>query len=548
MSPNSAPKSLVRPAAGPLPTRREFVKQSLLACASAALIKEAAGGVITPNSADAEAKPRGRGRPMNVMFIVADQLRADCVGCYGNPVVRTPNLDRLATEGLRFGRAYCQHPQGAPSRASFMTGRYPHVNGSLSNYTAMDPAEVTIAEYLRGHGYATSAFGKLHLFEKKSRDSFAAMSLCGGQNSEQRDPEVGAPDQFADTYRPWLKANGHWASFVKMYDNRATSEYREAYQALKSPMSEEAYFDGWVGNQAVEALEKMKTDQPFFMFVSFPNPHNPFEPPEPYASMYRPEDMPLPETYPGDLSAKPPQYLAYKHQARGVNYDNLTPEKLRKVIAYYYASITLVDAQVGKIVDCLTRRGQLDNTLIVFISDHGELLGHHGLLLKTIDDYPFLSDKGQHVPMICRLPGGARGAVVDELVELIDLFPTMAEAAGLPVPPDVQGMSLMNVLRGTGRAPEREFAFTQTSAVKSITGRTHKLAYYPGRPYGELYNLATDPLEKNNLYDSPAHSGLRQDLTRALLDRLILSEAPRHGPSLRGPAYWRKTYTAPLNY
>ena len=528
-------------------SRRDFVKKSLAACASAAVVGRApllpaakASAIATP--------PVATGRARNVVFIVADQLRADCVGCYGNSIVRTPHLDRLARDGARFDAAFCQHPQCAPSRASFMTGRYPHITGCISNYVAMNPAELTLGEYLRQNGFATSAFGKSHLFEQKTRAGFAFTALCGGQNSERKDAEtMGEPDNFANAYKPWLKANGHWESMVRMCKNRESREYRESFQAIPSPMSPQAYFDGWVGNQAVSELEKMPADRPFFMWVSFPNPHNPFEPPEPYASMYRPDDMPLPETFPGDLAGKPPHQLGYKRQGRGVyNYENLTAEKLRKVIAYYYASITLVDDQVGKILDVLDRRNLRGDTLVVFTSDHGEFLGHHGLLLKSTDDYPMLYDKGLHVPLICSHPGGVKKREINVPVELVDLFPTITEALGLPVPPEVQGASFLQSLISHAAPSTKEYIFAETGAVKMIRGATHKLVYYPGQPYGELYNIVEDPLEKKNLYDDRSRASTRAELTRALLDRLVFSEAAFHGESNRGRAYWRKTYTAPF--
>ena len=284
------------------------------------------------------------------------------------------------------------------------------------------------------------------------------------------------------------------------------------------------------------------------MFVGLPNPHNPFEPPEPYASMYDPADMPVPETFHSDLSGKPPQHLAYKRRGRagiGSNYEELTEDALRRVIAYYYASVTLVDEQVGKIVGALETKGILDDTLIVFLSDHGELLGHHGLLLKSTDAYPILYDKSLHVPLIFRLPGGPGGRVVERAVELIDLAPTVLEAAGLEVAPELQGFSLLDAARG-GEAPERKSVFSETGAVKMLRTERYKLVYYPGQAYGELYDLMADPLEINNLWDDPRHAQHKAEMTVALLDRLIGSEAPLHGESMRGPAYWKTMYRLPF--
>jgi arylsulfatase A-like enzyme len=289
-------------------------------------------------------------------------------------------------------------------------------------------------------------------------------------------------------------------------------------------------------------------DQPFFMFVGFPNPHNPFEPPEPYASMYDPDEIPLPETFHSDLSGKPPHQLTYKREGRsniGANYEELDASRLRRVIAHYYGSVSLVDAQVGKIVAALEECQLLDNTLVVFMSDHGELLGHHGMLLKSTDKYPMLFDKSLHVPLIFRLPGTRTGRVIQDSVELIDVAPTIMDDLGFQIPPEMQSYSLLPAMQG-GTVTQREFVFAESGAVKMLRGERYKLVYYPGQSYGELYDLSNDPLEMNNLYENPSYQQIRATMIQSLLDRLIYTEAPLHGESKRGPAYWRSLYRLPF--
>lgn len=161
---------------------------------------------------------------------------------------------------------------------------------------------------------------------------------------------------------------------------------------------------------------------------------------------------------------------------------------------------------------------------------------------QTNSNANMMYDVGLHVPFIVSMPGGARGAVVDTPVELIDLYPTIVDSLGLPVPPEVQGTSLANAVRDAGPVPEKAYVFSENSSVKMLRSRTHKLVYYPGQPYGELYDLVKDPEEITNLYDDPAHAEQRTQMTKALLDRLVFAEAPLHGASLRGPAYWRYSY------
>jgi arylsulfatase A-like enzyme len=485
----------------------------------------------------------GAAQPHNVVFIVADQLRADALGCYGNPICRTPNIDRLAAEGVRFANAFSQHPQCVPSRSAMLTGRYPHENGATSNYTAMSSGEQTIPEVLRAQGLQTAACGKLHIFDEKEKAAFEETHLSGGQRSGATDAEI-----LHDDYKRWAKENGYWDDLQRAYQKRAEPQYQRNFQAHVSPMPAEAYVDSWVAHEAIQFLQRRaqasERRRGFFLFVGFPNPHNPFEPPEPYASMYDPADMPIPESFREDLSTKPPRQLAYKRYGRKpYDYESLDEDALRRVIAYYYASVTLVDDQVGKIVETLAEANELDGTLVVFTSDHGEFLGNHGLLQKSIDEYPMLYDDLLHVPLVLRDRKAPR--VVDELVELIDLCPTVLEWAGREPPAEVQGRSLAGVLEGNA-PPKRDYVFAESGAVKMLRGKRYKLIYYPRRSYGELYDLENDPGEITNLYDSAQHRPIRDEMTRRLLDRLIHTEGPRHGQSLRGPAYWRKQYRAPF--
>ena len=476
----------------------------------------------------------------HVVILHADQLRADCLACYGNAVVRTPHIDRLAEEGTLFRHAFAPHPQCVPSRSAMFTGRYPHVNGATSNYTAMSPSERTIAEYLRNVGYLTGAVGKLHIFAEKEIRGFSTTVLSGGQHSGATNPE-----SLREDYKQWCKDNGFWLALKAAYAKRAQPSYQTNFQAQISSMPLDGYVDNWVGDQAVHLIRAHPADQPLFLFVGFPNPHNPFEPPEPFASMYDPEKMPLPASFGEDLSDKPPQHLAYKRSGRPNNYEELDAARLRRVIAYYYASISLVDAQVGKIMDALRRRGLLEQTLVMLVADHGEFLGHHGMLLKSIDAYPMLYDDLIHVPLIIRTPGAIGGRVIEELVELIDVCPTVLAWTGLRIPHEVQGKSLLRATLGE-EAPAREFIFAQSGAVKALRGKRYKIVYYPRQAYGELYDLQNDPLEVENLYASAAHQQIRTEMIQALLDRLIYTEGPRHGESLRGPAYWRMQYQAPF--
>ncbi len=420
-----------------------------------------------------------------------------------------------------------------------MTGRYPHVKGAISNHTAMASNEETLGELFRDAGYHSIGLGKLHLFSEKEASSFDETCLTGGQSSDAI-----TPDFLPDDYKTWLQENGHWEAAKAAYAIHDTDEYWDAFQANTNPIPSEAFFDNWIGDRAVEAIERQTRDKPFFMFVGLPNPHTPFDCPEPYASMYDPAIMPIPETFGASLDNKPPQHAAFRRGGRRANYENLDEGSLQKAMAYYYGAVTLVDDQVGKIVAAVERHGFDDNTIIAFCSDHGELLGHLGMLTKSIDKYPMLYDVGLHVPLIVKTPAGAP-AVFDDLVELLDLCPTLLESAGLSIPPEIQGHSLAQAVSDGGAVYERDYVFAESGGVKMLRSRRWKLVHYPNQTYGELYDLQKDPGEVDNLYALTAHRAQRDDMTRALVDRLISTEATRHGESLRGPAFWRAQRSLP---
>jgi len=472
----------------------------------------------------------------NVILILSDQLRADCVGCYGNDLIQTPHIDALASGGVRFGNTFAQHPQCAPSRAALMTGRYPHVNGAVSNHTAMGENEVTLGEYFRAEGYRSIGVGKLHLFQQKELASFDETMISGGQQSDATSPEF-----LHEDYKSWLKANGYWESAEAAYAIHETEEYWDNFQANVNPIPAEAFIDSWVGDRAVDAIQSSSSDHPFFLFVGLPNPHMPFDCPEPYASMYDPADMPVPTTFEMSLEDKPPIQAAFKRGGRRVNYEEMDEAKLRQAMAYYYGAVTLVDDQVGKIVAAVRDQGIQDETVIAFCSDHGELLGHYGMLTKSIDEYPILYDVGLRVPMVI---GGADVAtsVVQDPVELIDLCPTLLAAAGVDVAPEIQGLDLSDTFAG-GRPDYRSSVFAESGAVKMIRSERYKLVHYPGQTYGELYDIASDPEETRNLYGDPSFADLQGEMTAALLDRLIHAEGAWHGESKRGEAYWRYLYS-----
>ena len=373
----------------------------------------------------------------NIVMITPDQLRFDCLHCYGNPVIKTPNLDRLADEGVRFEYAYAQNPVCQPSRASIMTGRYIHEHGVVRNVAGLPLHEKTLMHYLSQNGYLTAAVGKMHMYPKYGPFGFKYLDLTEGKGGAN------------DNYRLYLKNKG-----LEGMNTRAKGE-KLPFGVYTNALPAEDYIDSYIGRKAVKFIYENKV-RPFFLWVGFCGPHLPFDPPEPYDKLYSPEEVPLPPKFPGDLENKP----MVRHMVDWYDLDKLEEKILRRIVAYYYGNITLIDEWIGKILQALEKTGSLENTFILFTTDHGELLGDHGLLWKCDET---MYDSNVRVPFIIYFPQKFEGRrVVKEFVESVDIMPTSLELAGIEIPYTLQGRSLIPLLTEE-KVHWREAAFSEGS-------------------------------------------------------------------------------------
>lgn len=358
----------------------------------------------------------------NILVLFCDQLRADVLGAYGNRTVSTPNIDRLASGGTTFLSAYTPSPVCVPARASLITGREPQSGGCYANGDAM-PTSATFMDDLAGAGYRTHGVGKMHFTPD-------AQSMRGFQT---RDRGEEFDDPGGDDYRDFVTQNGF--SHVEHPLGLRDEMY---YVPQLSPVPEHLHYSHWVADKSIDFLKSADDTAPFLLWSSFIAPHPPFAPPSPWHRMYEPSLMPDPHEPtggPGLLTAYNELQNRYKFRDGGRD------RRLWQLIrAYYYASVSYVDAQIGRILDTLESTQRQQDTLVVLSADHGEFLGDYGSFGKR----SFL-DASARVPMICRGPGFGVGERADP-VSLIDLRPTFAELAGLPTP-DVDGSSLLSADR-----------------------------------------------------------------------------------------------------
>jgi arylsulfatase A-like enzyme len=455
----------------------------------------------------------------NIILITTDQQRYDTLGVNGS-AIRTPHIDGLAREGVRFMRPYINNTVCIPSRACIQTGRYTHQHGlrymesEIETTPGLAPWEETFMERLQVAGYETGAVGKIHMKPPKGFDYTA---LTNGQGARWTVPYGSpfGPAQLGDEYSRWLEER-HPGGYALIYEQRRQPEYKKYKTSVVNVLPTEEYVDYWVTENAINYVSRERgEDQPFFLWYGLCNPHGPNDPPKEYAEMYREEDMQLSELY-----------LKRPNPGNGP-----TEELLRRWMAFYYGLCTFVDDMAGKLFETLRAKGLWDDTLIIFTSDHGEMLGDFGQFGKGA-----FYESCIHVPLIIKPPRGIDEKlrpVVDEQVELIDLAPTILDYAGLRIPPTVQGESLRSVMQGKAGGKDAvlcEYTSNNQSLHEKCI-RTPRYKYWYTATQGTrggvtLFDLQEDPNELRNVADDPAYRHVRIDMQDRLMSHLLLSKKP----------------------
>jgi arylsulfatase A-like enzyme len=453
----------------------------------------------------------------NILFLFADQQRLDTLGCYGNAVCRTPQIDRLAAEGVRFTQAYTPTSICTPARGSILTGLMPHRHRLLANFernvgylTELPDDLVPYSAYLRQAGYNTGSFGKWHVGQERGPEEYA----FDGPHFPGWAPPIQHPE-----YQAYLQEKGLPPFEVRdLVRGRFPNGQPANVIAGLYDGPPEGLFDAFITERAIRQMRAYAAeDKPFFLACHWFGPHLPyFLPPEVF-SRYAPQDIPLPPTMADTLEGKP---QVQRHYAAHWAFDSFTPDDWRRIIAAYWGYVSLLDEQVGRLLAALRQLGLADDTVIVYGSDHGAFAGSH----RMQDKGPAMYDDTYHVPLIMRLPGG-RSADEERFVNLVDLPATFLDLAGVPVPEHFDGRSLVPLLRGEDPPDWRDHVIAEFHGhhfpypQRMIRTATHKLVVNPP-DIDELYDLVDDPLEMVNRIDDPAYADVRRELYGRLYDDL----------------------------
>jgi arylsulfatase A-like enzyme len=507
----------------------------------------------------------------NFLVFIADQLRADHLGCYGNPVVRTPAIDRIAAEGFAADGFHVATPICMPNRASLLTGRMPSLHGARHNGIPLSLKTANFVDCLRKAGYLTALVGKAHFQnitgnppqwprDPALRGRPEAVVLEGNYEQESKlswraNPkhDVELPfygfervcltvehgDDVEGHYRRWLRAELPEADRLLGPANALpTPELAlfQARQAWRTRIPEELHHTAYCAAMSERILEEAARErQPFFLFCSFADPHHPLTPPGKYWDMYRPQEIALPRSFrPG--ANNPPPHLAALRQARDERRAvkdtpqlfACTEEEAREAIALTYGSISFIDDMVGRVMARLAALGLADDTVVIFTSDHGDYMGDHQLLLKGPIHYRGLI----RVPLLWRDPAAPRGIRSAALASAIDFAPTILARAGVTPFNGIQGSDMSRLIAGIDAAHHAELLIEEEGQrpfaaiegrvrMRSLVTPRHRLSLYDGVPWGELYDYDNDPDEMSNLWDDPASAPLRAELTLRLARKMI---------------------------
>ena len=514
-------------------------------------------------------------KPPNILLIVADELRADTLSAYGNPVCRTPNLDRMAAAGVRFADCAVTQPTCTPSRASILTGAFPSVlKTRMVGCHAPDDSRF-LGHGLQRAGYRCASIGKIHLVPQRAEPDVlrAAMAREAG-DGYYGFAEVDLVDGHGDgCFGPEYEAH---AAAMGVDLDQARAQPRDGQHPLtpvlgphRFRLPAELHSSHYLADRTIELLDSVRDDgRPLFAHVSFPDPHHPFTVPEPWASMYDPAEVPapvphggqhMPSWYDSIFRGEALDVAEWEVRPQGpgidriigtppLDYSRVSEATWRAVRASYYGMTACLDHHVGRILDHLAATGMADSTVVVFVADHGEYLGDHGFVGKGLH-----FDSALRVPLLVQGPGILAGQTIEQPASTLDIAATLWDLAGVAEPEGVQGISFAPALRGTGPY-RRTAALTENdddmmpARLRTLTTTRWRLTAYAGGAEGELYDRIADPQETHNRYADPDYADTRRELKAMLFEEVLCAcdyaNARRQQPA-PPPRHWVPSHHRP---
>ena len=499
----------------------------------------------------------------NILLITSDQQHYSTLGVT-NPRIQTPALDRLCREGTRFDRAYCPNPTCSPTRASIITGQYPSLHGCWA-IGVKTPEDIPfVGDNFQQAGYASTLVGKAH---------FQPLKSAPGSESIECQPTLRDLEFWRGFHGPWYGfdhvetarmhsdehlVGQHYAIWLEEHGLKNWRDYFRPFPInpdFKPPywagdkrhwkLPQELHHTNWIGERTIANIKQSaQQKKPFFLWSSFFDPHPPYIIPEPWASMYKPEDMVIENPLsPGEFDKMPPHFAKTQQEKpdfsmyqepgggslHGFSSHLVPPDEMRKNIACYYGMISFMDQQIGLILDSLDEFGLAENTLVVFSTDHGHFYGQHGLTAKGAFHYEDML----RIPFIVRHPGKVpAGRASNSLQSLVDLAPTFLSAAGLKIPGHMQGVDQLPVWSGQ-KSEARDHVLVEnrhnptTVHLRTYINDRYKVTIYRKESYGELFDLVKDPMEKNNVWNDPAYKDIKVDLLHRFIQADLQTEHTR---------------------
>lgn len=464
----------------------------------------------------------------NILFIFTDQHRGDTLGSVGHPVIKTPNLDKLAKEGVVFRRCYTNSPLCVPARSTLASGLYVNQHGAWDNDAPADRNGPSHIRNIREAGYLTALIGKTHLLnlhpghvrdmENELHDwgYEYAMEITSTVNDGRLKnawtdhlAEKGLDEKYYESIRDFIRLN--W------------SFQRKPWEDPPAPIPTEDHVDNFVGQKAVEWIKNYNDDRPFYLQVCFPGPHPPFNSAPEYRALYKPEEMPI-----GILQLPGKPYPLYTNFViRWSNLSEMTAEQMQLMRTFYYAKITMIDERIGDITRALEEKGMLDNTWIIYSTDHGENLGDHRLNQKIV-----FFESAVHIPLIIRPPGGVEGWQTHALTDLLDVTATFLEIADAKSLINCEGISLLSKIKAGPSGPEaqkgKDVIFSEVLGHSMVFDGRYKLAAnVRNSELVELIDLKEDPQELSNKIDDPSLLEIRNNLFEKHLKPFLEKTDPK---------------------